>query len=67
MLAQATSNLLAGIRPTITSANPKFLGSKKPDPSCYDSGGITDSDSPLHTWAYDLKSQADIKTVGIFF
>ena len=66
-LVQTTYNLLVGIQPTITGANSDFLGSHKADPICSDSSGITDSDSPLHTWAYDLKSQADIKTVGIFF
>jgi hypothetical protein len=67
MLAHATSNLLAGIRPHITSDNPKFLGSNKPDPSCFDSGGISDSYSPLQTWEFVLESPADINTVSIFF
>ena len=67
MLAQATSDLLAGIRPTITSANPKLFGSKKPDPSCFNSGGITDSDLTLQTWAYNLEFLAEINTVSIFF
>jgi hypothetical protein len=67
MLAHATINLLAGIRPTIKSDNPKFLGSNKPDPGCFDSGGISDSYSPLQTWVFDLESPADINTVSIFF
>jgi hypothetical protein len=67
MLAQATSDLLAGIRPTITSANPKVHGSKKPDPSCFNSSGITDSDLTLQTWAFKLEFPADINTVSIFF
>ena len=67
MLAQATSNLLAGIRPTITSTKPKFLCSNNPDPGCFDSCEITDSFSPLQTWAFELESPADINTVSIFF
>jgi hypothetical protein len=67
VLAQATSDLLAGIRPTITSANPKVHGSKKPEPSCSNSGGITDSDLTLQTWAFELEFPADINTVSIFF
>ena len=67
MLAHATINLLAGIRPTIKSDNPKFLDSNKPDPGCFDSGGISDSYSPLQTWVFDLESPADINTVSIFF
>ena len=67
MLAQSTSDLLAGIRPTITSANHEFHGSKKPDPNCSNSGGITDSDLLLQTWAYDLEFPSDINTVSIFF
>jgi hypothetical protein len=64
---QATYNLLAGIQPTISSANPKFLGSNKPDSACLDSGGTGDSYSPFQTWVFDLEFLADIKTVGIFF
>ena len=64
---QATYNLLAGIQPTTSSANPKFLGSNEPDPVCFDSVGTGDSDSPLQTWAFYLESLADIKTVVIFF
>ena len=64
---QATYNLLAGIQPTISSTNPKFLGSNKPESACFDSGGTEDSDYPLQTWAFDLDSLAVIKTVGIFF
>ncbi len=67
MLAKAKSNLLAGIRPTITSANPKFFGSKKLDSSCFNSGGITDSDLTLQTWAYNLEFPTEINTVSIFF
>ena len=66
-LVQTTSNLLSRIQPIITGANSDFLGSHKADPICSDSSGITYSDSPLQTWAYDLKSQAEINTVGIFF
>ena len=67
MLAQATSDLLVGIRPTITSANPKFHGSKKPDSSCFNSSGITDSDLTLQTWVFEMEFPADINTVSIFF
>ena len=67
MLVQAKSNLLADIRPTITSANPKFLGLNGPDPSCIDISGTIDSDFPLMTWTFNLKSAADINTVSIFF
>jgi hypothetical protein len=64
---RATSDLLSGIQPTITSANPKFLGLNEPDPGCIDSGGVTDSDFNLKTWAFNLESPADINTVSIFF
>jgi hypothetical protein len=64
---QATYNLLAGIQPTISSVNPKFLGLNEPDSACFDSDWTGDLDSPLQTWAFFLESPADINTVGIFF
>ncbi len=64
---QATYNLLAGIQPTISRVNPKFLGSNEPDPACLDSGRTGDSDLPIQTWAFFLESTADINTVGIFY
>jgi hypothetical protein len=67
VLVQATYNLLAGIKPTISSANPKFLGSNEPDSACFDSDRTVDSDFSLQTWAFFLESPADINTVGIFF
>ena len=67
MTVQAASNLLAGIKPYTSSANPKFLGSNKPDPSCFNSGGTTDSDLTLQTWEYELEFPADINSVSIFF
>ncbi len=67
MLAQAASSLLAGIRPTITVANPKFHGSKKTDSGFFNSGGVTDSDSPFLTWAFELKFTEEINKVSIFF
>ncbi len=42
VIVQATYNLLAGIQPTISSANPKFLGSNEPVPPCFNSGGKGD-------------------------
>ncbi len=39
---QATYNLLAGIKPNISGANPKFFGLNKPDSACFDSGGTGD-------------------------
>jgi hypothetical protein len=64
---QATSNLLAGIWPTITGLPPKVLGSIEPDPGFNDSGGTGDPDFTLITWTFSLESQADVKTVSIFF
>ena len=65
IMVKATSNLLAGIWPSITSANPKFLGSENLDPSCFDSRGISHLDSPIRTWAFNLESSSDINTVII--
>jgi hypothetical protein len=59
--------LLAGIRPTITGAPPKFLGSIEPDPGFNDSGGTGDPDFTFMTWTFSLESPADVNTVSIFF
>ena len=67
MLVQATSNLLAGIQPTITTANQKFFGSNRPDSGCIHSDEHTDSDLAFQTWEFNLESAADINTVSILF